>query len=73
MSEQRKQINYTVACVSEFARRFGLNLAAAFDYLYTYKAIEFIKENYDIEHTLSLEDAVQDMQMICANNGGYIS
>ena len=38
MSEQRKQINYTVACVSEFARRFGLNLAAAFDYLYTYKA-----------------------------------
>ena len=73
MSEQRKRINYTVACVGEFAKRFGLSLPAAFDYLYKFKAIEFIKENYDIEHTLSWEDAIQDMKTICANNGGYIS
>ncbi|MBR2674793.1 MAG: DUF3791 domain-containing protein [Mogibacterium sp.] len=34
--------------------------------------MEFIKENYDIEHTLSWDDAIQDMQIICANNGGHI-
>ena len=73
MSEQRKIINYTVACISEFARRFDLNLSSAFEYLHKYKAIDFIKENYDIEHTLSWEEAIQDMKSICANNGGYIS
>ena len=67
MSEQRKQINYLVACVSEFARRYNMDLPTAFDYLYTHKAIEFIKENYDIEHTLSWDDAIHDMKTICAN------
>ncbi len=27
MSEQRKQINYTIACVSEFARKHSLSLS----------------------------------------------
>ena len=42
----------------------------AFIYLYEYKGIEFIKEHYDIEHTLSIDDAVDDLTMICRNNGG---
>jgi hypothetical protein len=73
MTEIRKQINYTVACVSEFARRYDLSLSAAFQFLYEYKAIDFLKENYDIEHTLSWEEALDDMAVICANNGGTIS
>ncbi len=39
-------------------------------YLYAYKGIEFIKENYDVEHTLSFDDAVDDLTLICRNNGG---
>ena len=65
MSEQRKQINYAVACVNEFARKYSLSARNAFDYLFKYKAIEFLKENYEIEHTLSFEDAVEDMFLIC--------
>ena len=42
MSEERKKINYTVACVSEFAKRFNMSLSSAFNFLYRYKAIEFI-------------------------------
>ena len=72
MSEQRKQINYTIACVSEFARKHSLSLQEAFRFLFTYKAIEFIKENYDIEHTLSFDDALDDMMMICEKNGGVL-
>mgnify|MGYP003291646886 CR=1 FL=1 len=71
MSESRKQINYSVACVIEFARRYNLSVKEAFQYLFQYRAIEFIKENYDIEHTLSLDDALDDMMMVCRNNGGY--
>lgn len=70
MSELKKKINYTVVCVNEFANRFHIASKEAFIYLYEYKGIEFIKEHYDIEHTLSIDDAVDDLTMICRNNGG---
>lgn len=72
MSEERKQINYTVICVSEFARKHNLITKEAFQFLFKYKAIEFLKENYDIEHTLPLEDALVDMRLICEKNGGIL-
>ena len=70
MSDLKKQINYAVVCVNEFAKQHNLAVKAAFQYLYNYKAIEFIKETYDVEHTLSISDAVEDMTIICRNNGG---
>lgn len=72
MSEKRKQINYAVICVSEFAHKHNLTLKEAFQFLFEHKAIEFLKENYDVEHTLSLEDALNDMLMICNKNGGVL-
>lgn len=72
MSEERKQINYAVACVSEFAHKHSLTMKEAFQFLFEYKAIAFLKENYDIEHTLSLEDALDDMLIICEKNGGML-
>lgn len=70
MSELKKKINYTVVCVNEFADRYHLSSKQAFVYLYDYKGIEFIKENYDIEHTLSFDDAIDDLTLICRSNGG---
>ena len=73
MSETvRKQINYTVVCVNEFAKKKSLHPKIAFLYLYNHKGIEFLKENYDIEHTLSLEDAIDDLDIICKKNGGEL-
>lgn len=68
----KKQINYTVVCVNEFARKNALHPRAAFLYLYNYKGIDFLEENYDIEHTLSLDTAIEDLEMICKNNGGRL-
>lgn len=73
MSEKRKQINYTIALVSEFAKKYNMTAKQAFDYLYKFKGIEFIKENYEIEHTLSFEEAVFDCVTICRNNGGAVA
>ena len=70
MSELKKMINYTVVCVNEFADRYSISAKDAFEYLYAHKGIAFIKENYDIEHTLSFEDAVDDLTTVCRNNGG---
>jgi hypothetical protein len=70
MSETKKRINYTVACVNEFADRFGLGEKDAFVYLYDHEGIAFLKDNYDIEHTLSIEEAVEDLAIVCRKNGG---
>ena len=50
MSEQKKRIGFTVACVNEFARHHNLSVQEAFRYLFRFKGIAFIKENYEVEH-----------------------
>ena len=69
-SEQKNKINYTVVCINEFAYKYHIAAKEAFTYLYDHKGIEFIKEHYDIEHTLSLDDAVEDLTLVCRRNGG---
>ena len=70
MNNLKNKINYTVACVNEFAKKLNLGQKEAFIYLYKHKGIEFIKEHYDIEHTLSFEEAINDLILVCRNNGG---
>ena len=70
MSELKKKINYTVACVNEFAKKFEITEKEAFQYLEKFKGILFLKEHYEIEHTLSLEDAIEDLSRVCRTNGG---
>ena len=72
MSDLKKKINYTVVCVNELSNKFHITAREAFHYLYDYRGIAFIKEHYDIEHTLSLDDAVEDLVLICRNNGGNL-
>lgn len=69
---QKRMIAYTVACVNEFAKRKALHPQKAFFYLDEYAGIQFLKENYEIEHTLSMEDAVDDLERICRSNGGAL-
>lgn len=40
--------------------------------LYNNKGIAFLKEHYEIEHTLSMQDAIDDLTHICRRNGGAI-
>lgn len=68
--EEQKIIDYMVVCVNEFADRYSVNYKEAFNYLNRYKSINFLLENYEIEHTLSIDDAIEDIAMIARNNGG---
>lgn len=72
-TQQVNIINYMVVCINEFASRFNLSSKEAFDYLDRYCGISFLKDNYEIEHTLSIDDAIDDMILICKRNGGYLS
>jgi hypothetical protein len=67
-----KQALYYTMCVSLFAKLKKISPKDAFNYLNTYKGIDFLVECYDAEHTLSPDDAVDDLTAICKNNGGTI-
>ena len=49
-----------------------MNKKDAFNYLYDHNGIEFLIDCYEAEHTLSLDDAVDDLTLVCRNNGGDI-
>ena len=68
----KNQIRYTVACVNEFAQSKSLSKVQAFSYLIEHKAMDFLAEFYDVEHTLSFDDVVSDMTAVCQKNGGKI-
>lgn len=65
-------IEYTVALISEFARKFGLSEKASFQYIDKYKGMKLIDECYDIMHTLSFADTVEGMAQYCRRNGGSL-
>ena len=72
MSEQKQKIGFTVACVDEFARKHNLSAREAFRYLFQFKGIAFIKENYDVEHTLDFGTILEDLSVLCRRNGGLL-
>lgn len=71
--EEINLLNYIVVCISEFAGRYGLHAREAYIYLNRYKGIDFLTEFYDVEHTLSFDDVVDDLTAICRKNGGVIN
>lgn len=73
MSRQEKNIiNYIVICINEFAKQYKITSKEAYIYLRDYKGIEFLKESYEVEHTIGIDDAIDDIKQVCINNGGYI-
>jgi len=65
-------IEYTVALVSDFAKKHALSTTQAFNYLDRYQAIKFINQNYNIAHTLSFNDILEDLSLYCKNRGGSL-
>jgi hypothetical protein len=71
--QQISIINYIVVCINDFAERFSMNSKAAYRFLSQYGGINFLLQHYDIEHTLSLEDAIDDLEKVCRDNGGVLN
>lgn len=70
--ETHNKVEYIVIFISEFARRFGLSAVQAYRYLNRYKAIDFLNEQYNVAHTQSFEDMVQNMAGYCQRHGGAL-
>lgn len=72
MSEKKKKIVFTVTCVNEFAQQHNPSIQEAFCYLFQFKGIAFIKENYEVEHTLDFGTIIEDLGIVCRKNGGVL-
>jgi len=70
--QQSNIINYIVICINDFAERFRMDASTAYRFLAQYGGIDFLMRHYDIEHTLSLDDAIEDLEHICRQNGGIL-
>lgn len=66
------RIEYVVACVGAFAHRYKLSNPQAYAYLRRFAGIDFLLDCYAAEHTLSIDDAVSDLKIICRREGGKI-
>lgn len=67
------KLAYIIAVVNEFAATFSLNSQQAYRYLDRFKGIEFVDKFYNIEHTQSFEDVVDDLALYCRKNGGQLA
>ena len=71
--EQSNIIEYFVCVIGAFAMRFSISNAKAYKYLSDFKGLDFLRRNYAAEHTLSIDDAIDDLTVVCNRNGGGLS
>ena len=70
---ERYEIPFFNACIKAFGKRFSMSRERAYDYMKRYSGIAFLIEFYDVEHLQSIEDTVDDVILVCKNNGGSLS
>jgi hypothetical protein len=68
----KSMIHYFVLCVDEFARQKEISPQESFQYLYDHRGITHLREFYDIEHTLPMDDTIKALTAVCRNNGGTL-
>lgn len=66
------RIEYIISCTGEFALRHSLTNSQAYAYLKRFSGIDFLQNYYEAEHTLSIDEAVDDLATICHRNGGVL-
>lgn len=69
----KNRLDYLIALISEFAASHNLTMQQAYFYLKQYKGLDFADEFYDVEHTLSFDQAVEDLTAYCKRMGGTLS
>lgn len=74
MSElEKNMVDYFVICINEFAKRYEMSPDNALIYLDRYNGLKFLEDFYDVQHTLSFDETVDNLTIICHNNGGDLS
>ena len=67
------EIPFLTACIQAFSQRFAMTRQAAFRYLQEHKGLAFLLDFYDVEHLQSMDDTIDDLLVICRQNGGTLA
>ena len=68
--EENNKLKYAIVLIAEFANHFGIGEKQAYNYLSRFKGIAHLFAYYDVLHTLSFDDAIEAMTLVCKQNGG---
>ena len=68
----KDKIEYTVALVSDFAKKYSLSTTQAFNYLDRFNAITLLEQHYNIAHTFAYSEMVDTLTSYCKDHGGNI-
>lgn len=68
----RDILEYIIALVAEFAKRYGLTDVQAFRYINAHGAVAFVEQNYGVIHTLDFAEAVDSVAAFCKKTGGRL-
>lgn len=66
------RIQYIVALINEFAKRYNMSDSEAAEYLLRYNAISLCERNYNYLHTQSFYSNVNDLTAYCRRMGGTL-
>jgi len=69
----QKGSTYLIMILNMIAKKFGMTLHDAYDFVSRHKGIAFLTEFYDVEHTLNSDDVVDDVLAICEKHGGVLA
>lgn len=68
----RDILEYIIALVAEFSKRYGLTDIQAFRYINAHGAVNFVEQNYGVIHTLDFAEAVECVAAYCEKTGGRL-
>ena len=66
------RIPFINACIAAFSKRMEMPCFLGYRYLRTFKGIDFLIDYYNTLHLQSIDDAVDDLILICKKNGGTL-
>ena len=68
--EMTDEIEFTIACVNEFAQKHGMTNADALRYLDLFKGLDYSVTGYESARCQPFEQTFEDMREGCRRNGG---
>ena len=72
MAQVKDKVEYIIALINEFAKRFKLTYVQAYRYITHYKEIDMIDEHYNVMHTLDFDEMVNSLAIYCNRQGGAL-
>ena len=68
----KNRVEYIIAVIGDFARTHSLTTMQAYRYLERFKGLDFIDKFYEVNHTFSFEDVIDDLTIYCHRKGGAL-